>query len=75
MIFEQVRDVIVNTIACEAEEVTPEASLFEDLGADSLDAVEINMALEDEFGITIPDDALAGMKTVSDIVTYVEAHR
>ena len=54
--FEKVRDIIVDTLGCDAEEVTPEASLFDDLGADSLDAVELNMAFEDAFGYSIPDD-------------------
>ncbi|ODU57434.1 MAG: acyl carrier protein [Clostridium sp. SCN 57-10] len=70
--FEQVRDVIVATLRCEADEVKPETSLVNDLGADSLDAVELNMALEEAFGIHIPDGALAEMKTVADIVNCVE---
>ena len=53
-------------------DVTMEASLSEDLGADSLDAVELNMAIEDAFGKAIPDEALAEFKTVGDIVRYLE---
>ncbi|MFI3226265.1 MAG: acyl carrier protein [Clostridia bacterium] len=71
MTFEQIRDVIVDTISCEAEEVTMEASLSDDLGADSLDAVELNMAIEEAFGVTIPDEILAELKTVGDIVNYL----
>ena len=75
MTFDKVRDVIVDTISCDAEDVTPEATLADDLGADSLDAVELNMAFEDAFGITIPDDDMVSFKTVGDIVTYIENHQ
>ncbi len=51
-----------------------EASLTEDLEADSLDAVELNMALEDAFGVSIPDEELANLKTVGDIFNYINAH-
>lgn len=71
MTFEQIRDVIVDTISCEPEEVTMKASLADDLGADSLDAVELNMAIEDEFGVTIPDEILKDLTTVGDIVNYL----
>ncbi len=70
--FEKVRDVIVETLGCEADIVTMEASLADDLGADSIDAVELNIALEDALNVSIPDEALAEMKTVGDIVSYLE---
>ena len=70
--FEKVRDVIVESRGCDAEMVTMEASLADDLGADSIDAVELNIALEDTLGTAIPDEALADMKTVGDIVNYLE---
>ena len=69
--FEKVRDVIVESLGCDAEMVTMEASLADDLGADSIDAVELNIALEDTLGTAIPDEALADMKTVGDIVNYL----
>lgn len=72
MIFDRIKSVIVETISCDAEEVKPEAKLIDDLGADSLDAVELNMALEDEFDIQIADEELAKMITVADIARYVE---
>lgn len=75
MTFEKVRDIITETLNCDAVSITPEASLSDDLGADSLDAVELNMALEDAFGIAISDEDLASMKTVSDIVTYLESNK
>ena len=71
--FEKVRDIIVDTLSCEAEEVTMEASLTDDLGADSLDAVELNIALEEQLGLSIADDDRPNMKTVGDIVRYLEA--
>lgn len=72
--FEQVKKIIVDTLNCEMDDVTMEARLSEDLEADSLDAVELNMALEDELGIGVPDEELSSMKTVGDIVNYLEAH-
>ncbi len=75
MVFDKVRDVIVDTISCDADEVTPEASLTDDLGADSLDAVELQMAFEEAFDITIPDEDMQDMKTVNDIVEYIEDHQ
>lgn len=72
MTFEKVRDVIVGTLSCDQESVTLEARLAEDLGADSLDSVELNIALEDELGVAIPDEALAELKTVGDIVNYID---
>ncbi len=75
MEFEKVRDVIVETLGCEAEQVTLEASLSEDLGADSLAAVELVMALEEATGITIADADVESLKTVGDIMNYLEAHK
>lgn len=72
--FEKVKKIVVDTLNCEMDQVTMEARLAEDLEADSLDAVELNMALEDELGVSIPDEELAKMKTVGDIVNYLEAH-
>ena len=72
--FDQVRDIIVDTLSCDRDEVTPETNLFEDLNADSLDAVELNMALEEKLHVSIPDEELANMKTVGDLTAYVEAH-
>lgn len=73
--FEQVKNVIVDTLSCDAKAVTMEARLVEDLEADSLDAVELNMALEDALGFSIEDEELQNMKTVGDIVHYLEAHQ
>lgn len=73
MEFEKVRDVIVETLACDAEQVTMEARLAEDLGADSLASVELVMALEEATGITIDDSVLPELKTVADIMKYLNA--
>ena len=66
MEFEQVRDIIVETLGCDAEQVTMDASLADDLGADSLASVELVMALEEATGISIEDSALAEMATSSN---------
>lgn len=73
MTFEKVRGIIVETINCSEESVTLDAKLKEDLDADSLDAVELNMALEEAFEITISDEDLAAFVTVKDIVDYIDA--
>ena len=75
MEFEKVRDIIVETLGCEAEQVTLEASLSDDLGADSLAAVELVMALEEASGVTIDDADVEGLKTVDDIMKYLEDHK
>lgn len=73
MEFEKVRDVIVETLGCEAEQVTEQATL-EELGADSLAAVELIMALEESTGISIDDADAANLKTVGDILNYLKTH-
>ena len=65
----------METLGCDAEKVTPEATLAEDLGADSLASVELVMALEEASGISIDDADVAGLKTVGDILAYLEAHK
>ena len=71
--FENVRDIIVNTLSCDAGQITPETDLFKDLEADSLEAVELSMALEDAFGVGISDEDLPNIKTVSDILEYIQS--
>lgn len=72
MLFDDVRDVIVETVGCKAAAVTPEARLNEDLGADSLAAMELIMALEEKLDIEIDDAELDQFKTVNDLVSYLE---
>ncbi len=74
MDFETLKQVIVDTLSCDEDKVTMEARLAEDLGADSLDAVELNMAIEESCGVAIPDEELGNMKTVGDIFNYLQAH-
>ncbi len=73
--FEEIKKLIVDTLSCDEEQVTMEASLMDDLGADSLDAVELGMAIEETFGVSIADEELAKVKTVKDLVECVEAHK
>ena len=73
--FEEVKKVILETLSCDPEAVTMDARLVEDLEADSLDAVELNMALEEALGYAVDDEALGEMKTVGDIVRYLEEHQ
>lgn len=70
--FEKVRDIIAEQLDVEVEEISLETSMMNDLDADSLDAVEIMMALEDEFGVTIPDEDAENFKNIGDIVKYLE---
>ena len=74
MTFEEMKKIVVDTLSCDEDKVTMEASLTEDLEADSLDAVELNMALEEACGVSIPDEELAYLKTVGDIFNYINAH-
>jgi len=73
--FEEVKKVIMDTLNCDGDKITMEADIFDDLGADSLDAVEMNLALEEKLNISMDEDAMAKMKTVGDIVRYLEEHK
>lgn len=74
MTFEDMKKIVVETLDCEADKVTMDTRLIEDLEADSLDAVELNMALEDACGVSIPDEELVNFKTLGDIFHYITAH-
>ena len=70
--FEKVRDIVVEQLGVEADEVSIDSTFIDDLGADSLDIVELIMAFEEEFNIEIPDEAAEKIKTVQDVVTYID---
>lgn len=72
MTFEELKNIIVETLNADEDKVTMEASLADDLQADSLDAVELNMAIEEACGVSIPDEELPNMKTVGDIFNYIQ---
>ena len=75
MIFEKLQGIIVEELGCEKSEITLEANLNDDLGADSLDAVELIMAIEDAFEITVSDEAAQKLTTVGKIVEFIEGEK
>jgi len=72
MVFEKIRDIIVEQLGVEESMVTPETNLMKDLEADSLDAVEIIMAIEEEFGVEIPDEEAEKFQIVQDLVDWLD---
>ena len=70
--FDDVKEIIVEKLGVDAEKVTPEARFVEDLGADSLETVELIMGLEDKFGVTISDEDAESIRTVQAAVTFIE---
>ena len=75
MTFDKVKSLIASQLGISDDKITPEARLIEDLGADSLDTVEMLMTLEDEFGIAIPDDEAVKLKTVGSIVELIDSKK
>ena len=71
-IFKTMQDLIAEQFAIDADEVTMDSSFVDDLGADSLDVVDLLMSIEDEFEIEVPDEEIENIKTVGDIVKYIE---
>jgi acyl carrier protein len=74
-IEDRVKDIIVEQLGVSAEQVTPEAKFVEDLGADSLDTVELVMAFEEEFDIEVPDDEAEKLQSVGDVITYINSQQ
>ena len=72
MVFEKVRDILADQLDLEEDSITMDSSFIEDLGADSLDLVDLVMSLEDEFGLEVPDDQIENFRTVGDVVRYIE---
>ena len=71
-IFDKLKELVVDQLGVEADEVTMEATMQDDLGADSLDLVDLVMSVEEEFGVKVADEDLENIKTVGDIVNYIE---
>ena len=72
MVFDKVKEIVAKQLDVAEDQITMEAVITDDLGADSLDVVDLVMSLEDAFSIEIPDEAMADIKTIGDIVTYIE---
>ena len=75
MVLEKVTEILCDQLDVDAEKVTMEASITDDLGADSLDVVDLVMSLEEEFDVEIPDEEVENIKTVGDIVKFIEDHQ
>jgi acyl carrier protein len=73
--LDKIREIVVEQLGVDAEQVTPEANFVEDLGADSLDTVELIMAFEEEFDVEIPDTDAEKIKTVQDVMDYIESKK
>ncbi|HOX04150.1 MAG TPA: acyl carrier protein [Candidatus Paceibacterota bacterium] len=74
-IEQRVKDIIVDQLGVNADQVTHEAKFIEDLGADSLDTVELIMALEEEFGIEVPDEEAEKLQSVGDVIKHIEENQ
>ena len=72
MVFDKVKDLISEQLDVKADDITEDSNIQDDLGADSLDVVDLVMAIEDEFGVEIPEDQVENIKTVGDIVKFIE---
>ena len=72
MVFEKIRAMIAEQLEIEEESITMDSALIEDLGADSLDVVDLIMSIEDEFEIEVPDEAIENMRTIGDAVKFIE---
>ena len=73
--LDKVKEIIVEQLGVDADQVKPESKFVDDLGADSLDTVELIMSFEEEFGVEIPDTEAEKIKTVQDVINYIEAHK
>ncbi len=74
-VFDDVKEVVVEQLSVSPDEVKEDSRFVEDLGADSLDVVELVMALEEKFDIEIPDDEAEKIQTVKDVIDYIESHK
>ena len=74
MVLDKMKDILVEQLECNPEDITMESLLVDDLGADSLDAIDIVMSVEDTFKVELPDEIIEKIETVGDIVNYIEDH-
>lgn len=74
MVLDKMKDILVEQLECNPENITMESLLVDDLGADSLDAIDIVMSVEDTFKVEVPDEIIEKIETVGDIVNYIEDH-
>ena len=74
MVLHKMKDILVEQLECDPEDITMESLLVDDLGADSLDAIDIVMSVEDTFKVEVPDEIIEKIETVGDIVNYIEDH-
>ncbi len=74
MVFEKITEILAEQLDANAEEMTMETRIAEDLGADSLDVVELLMSIEDEFEVEIPDEEIENLKTIGDVVEYIQSN-
>ena len=75
MVLEKVKMILANQFDVEEDTITPETNILEDLSVDSLDIVDMLMSLEDEFDVEIPDEKIETLRTVADVVAYIEEHQ
>lgn len=75
MTIDKVKEIIANQLSTKVENLKEDTNIAEELGADSLDLVEILMSLEDEFGVSIPDEAIPQIKTIKDLVEFIDANK
>ena len=75
MTFDKVAEILAKQLGADKTKITKETNILTDLGADSLDLVEVLMSLEDEFGVSIPDEAIADIKTVGDLVAFIDSKK
>ena len=75
MVFEKVVQILAEQLSVDPDKITMDSMLEEDLDADSLDSIDIVMSIEDEFGIEVPDEVIAEMKSVADIVNFIESNQ
>ncbi|MBQ9065984.1 MAG: acyl carrier protein [Clostridia bacterium] len=73
MVFDTIKEILADQLELDPEEITLESDFVQDLGADSLDLVDLVMSIEDEFGVEVPDEAIEGLTTVGDAVKFIQA--